>query len=160
MTMNNKTSNEIMTVCEVKINYLPKVKPSQRPSLSCAEDIYRLLVENVVFPPASIEHREFFKAMLLNNANKLLGIIHLSEGGVDATVVDIRHIMQAVILANAGKLVLCHNHPSGITSPSTADDKLTTRIKNACDIMNINLVDHIIISSESYYSYADQGRLL
>jgi DNA repair protein RadC len=157
--MKYKTSNEALTVCEVKISYRPAVKPSERPSLNNSFGIYKLLVESGIFDPSTIEHREFFKVILLNNANRLLGINHLSEGSIDGTVVDIRHIMQAAILSNARKLVLCHNHPSGNLQPSANDDHITLKIKKACEVMDITLADHLIISSESYYSYADERRL-
>jgi DNA repair protein RadC len=118
LTMNYKIKNEVLMVCEVKINYQPKVKPSERPKISGPANIYSLLMGNGIFTPDTIEHREFFKVILLNNAKKLLGIIHLSEGSVSHTVVDVRHIMQAVILSNATGIVLCHNHPSGNLQPS------------------------------------------
>jgi DNA repair protein RadC len=157
--MNYKTNNEILTVCEVKINYSPKVKPSERPVINCSEDIYRLLVGNAVFDPATIEHREFFKLLLLNRANRLLGVTHLSEGSTSEVVVDVRHIMQAAILANAAGIIICHNHPSGNLHPGAADDRITLKIKKACELMDISLTDHLVISSENYYSYADEGRI-
>jgi DNA repair protein RadC len=158
--MSYKINNKIRAVCEVKINYSSKIKPSERPDISCPAVTYRLLTENAVFDPSTIEHREFFKILLLNNANKLLGISHLSEGSINGTVVDVRHIMQIAILANACKLIICHNHPSGNIAPSQEDDNRTLKIKNACCLMDITLADHLIISSENYYSYADNGRLL
>jgi DNA repair protein RadC len=158
--MNYKINTEALAVCEVTISYSPKVKPSERPELSCSTAIYKLLMENGVFTPGTIGHREFFKVLLLNHANKLLGITHLSEGGINHAPVDVRHLMQAAILANACKLIVCHNHPSGNTAPSPADDKTTLQIKNACSLMDIKMIDHLIITSESYYSYADEGRLL
>jgi DNA repair protein RadC len=157
--MNYKTNNDILTVCEVKIKYSPKVKPSERPEITCSKDIYRLLTKNRIFDPATIEHREFFKVLLLNRANKLLGVTHLSEGSNGAAVIDIRHIMQAAVLANAAGIILCHNHPSGNFRPSAADDRITLKIKKACELMDISLTDHLVISSESYYSYADEGRI-
>jgi DNA repair protein RadC len=159
LTMNGKITNEILTVCEVGISFRPKVKPSERPVLRSSEDIYRLLTENQVFNSDTIEHREFFKVLLLNRANRLLGVMHISEGGMDGTVVDVRHIMQGAILANATGLVLCHNHPSGNCIPSEQDNTITHQIKQACTFLLIRLLDHLIISPYSYYSYADEGRI-
>jgi hypothetical protein len=105
LTMNYKVKNEVLTVCEVKINYCPKVKPSERPQIFGPTSIYSLLMENGIFTPETIEHREFFKVLLLNNAKKLLGIVHLSEGSVNQTVVDVRHIMQSAQLTSCW--VLC-----------------------------------------------------
>jgi DNA repair protein RadC len=157
--MNYKTSNELLTVCEVKISYQPTVKPCERPFFSSSHSIYKFLIESEVFDPLTIEYKEFFKVMLLNNANKLLGISHLSEGSIDRTSVDIRHIMQSVILSNATGIIVCHNHPSGNLLPSVQDNLVTQKINEACKIFDIFLADHLIISSENYYSYADDGRL-
>ena len=157
--MDSQIKNEILTVCEVGISYRPRVKPSERPVLCSSRDIYRLLSDNRVFSPDTIEHREFFKVLLLNRANRLLGVMHLSEGSAIGTTVDVRHIMQGAILANATGLVLCHNHPSGNCIPSTQDDSLTKQIKAACTLFSIQLLDHLIVSPYSYYSYADEGRI-
>ena len=157
--MNCTINDKVLTVCEVEINYRPKVKPCERPFLNSARHIYELLMERQVFDPLTIEYKEFFKVMLLNHAHKLLGISHLSEGTINQTAVDVRHIMQTAILSNATGIVLCHNHVSGNLQPSTNDDLTTIKIKAACEIFDIRLHDHLIISSENYYSYADEGRL-
>ena len=159
LTMNGKVNNPIPTVCEVKISYRPTVKPNERPVLRSSQDIYRLLTDSQVFSPDAIEHREFFKALLLNSANRMLGVMHLSEGGTDSTVVDISHIMQGAILANTKALVLCHNHPSGNCNPSAQDDIITNQVKQACTLFSIRILDHLIISPYAYYSYADEGRI-
>jgi DNA repair protein RadC len=157
--MTTKNDNPIPTVCEVQISYRPKVKPGERPVLCNSQDIYRLLTDRHVFSPNTVEHRDFFKVILLNNANRMLGIMHLSEGGTDGTTVDIRHIMQGAILSNAKALVLCHNHPSGNCIPSAQDDSVTTNVKQACALFSIRILDHLIISPYTYYSYADEGRM-
>jgi DNA repair protein RadC len=157
---NGKAGSTVLTVSEVKICYRPEVKPSERLKVTCSNDIYKLLTEYGTFAPEAIEHREFFKLLLLNNGNKLLGITHLSEGGTCEVAVDIRHIMQAAILANATGIILCHNHPSGNLKPSAADDKMTEKVKVACGIFGIILTDHLVISGEGYYSYADEARII
>jgi DNA repair protein RadC len=157
--MNYKIKNEVLTVCEVKISYHPVVKSSERPVLKSSSDIYKMLVDNRVFPPETIEYKEYFKIILFNQACKMLGISHISEGGTSHVSVDVRHIMQAAILSHATGMVLCHNHPSGSCNPSCQDDLITKKIKDACKIMDINILDHLIISAENYYSYADEGRI-
>lgn len=98
--------------------------------------------------------------MLLNQSNKVLGIVPISEGGISATYVDVRLILQAALLANAVQVILVHNHPSGSIKPSTQDDALTERVKKAAELMEIHVADHIILSSEEkYYSYYDEGKL-
>ncbi|MDR0796887.1 MAG: JAB domain-containing protein [Tannerella sp.] len=158
--MNGKINTETLKVCEVSISYRPKVKPSERPVIRNSQDIYRLLTDSRVFSPDTIEHREFFKAVLLNRAGRALGVMHISEGGISETVVDIRHIMQGAILANASSLVLAHNHPAGNCTPSREDDTITQRVKQACTLFSIKVLDHLIITPYAYYSYADEGRIV
>ncbi|MDL2223632.1 JAB domain-containing protein, partial [Bacteroidales bacterium OttesenSCG-928-M11] len=111
------------------------------------------------FDADTIEFRESFKVLLLNRSNQVLGVFNVSEGGISQTVVDIRLILQSAILSNASGVILAHNHPSGNLSPSREDDMITNRIKSACELMNISVLDHVIITSERYYSYADEGRI-
>jgi DNA repair protein RadC len=121
-------------------------------------DTYKLLISGI-FDMETIEHREFFKVLLLNHSNKVLGVYTVSEGGISDTSVDIRLLMQAAILANATKIILAHNHPSGHLRASMEDDTATRKIQSACCVMGITLLDHLIVTSESYYSYADESRI-
>lgn len=84
-----------------------------------------------------IEYRESAKLVLLNSAMRCLGIITISEGGLRETSVDVRMVMQAALLANASVLCLAHNQPSGNTRPSADDDRLSERLKKACDVLGI-----------------------
>ena len=147
----------ILQVNEVKLSYKTKQKASERPKVLSSESVYKVLLN--CFDADTIEFREYFKVLLLNRANRVLGVFNVSEGGISETVVDIRLILQSAILSNASGIILSHNHPSGNIQPSKADDMITNRIKSACELMNINVLDHVIITSESYYSYADEGRI-
>ena len=100
------------------------------------------------------------KLILLNKAGKLLGVAHISEGGIDETSADIRIIMQAAILGNASSIILTHNHPSGNLKPSTQDDLVTENLRKAAKLFNITLLDHIIVTDSGYFSYLDEGRVL
>jgi len=102
---------------------------------------------------------EQFWAVYLNNANKVLSQQKISEGGMTATIVDIRLILKRALELNATALVLCHNHPSGALNPSEADVSLTEKVKKAAKLMDIQLLDHIIVTDQSYFSFADQGRI-
>ena len=157
--MNSELQNEILTVCDVKISYEPKVKASKRPQLKSSSDIYRMLIDYDVFPSDTIEYKEYFKVILFNSAFRVLGVSTVSEGSTSQVSVDVKHIMQAAILSNATGLALVHNHPSGNCKPSYQDDSLTKKIQEACKLMDILLLEHIIISAENYYSYADEGRV-
>ena len=147
----------LFTVSEVKLTYKAKQKASERPKVLDSKTSYNILLN--CFDSDTIEYRENFKVLLLNQSNKVLGVMNVSEGGISQTVVDIRLILQAALLGNASGLIIAHNHPSGNVQPSIQDDTITHRVKSACQIMDISLLDHIIVSSESYYSYADNGKL-
>ena len=97
--------------------------------------------------------------LLMNQNYKLLKCERISHGGISETAVDVRVIMKKAILANATILTLCHNHPSNNNKPSGEDDRLTIRMKKACELMRIYFLDHIIITDGKYYSYREEGRL-
>jgi DNA repair protein RadC len=150
---------EVSKVCEeVKLSYKPKVKASERPKVKCSEDIYRLLKEHV-FNAETIEYRESVKVILLNCGGHVLGFHTISDGGVTESVVDVKIIMQVALLANAYSIILAHNHPSGGVRPSRNDDFLTEKVRKCCQLMDIKFLDHLIITEEEYYSYADEGRI-
>ena len=149
----------VLKVCDVKLTYKTKVKSSERPVIQNSEDIYRLLVDHV-YNEGTIQYKEYLKLILLNNSSKVLGVSNISEGGITETSADIRIIMQAAILGNATRIILAHNHPSGSLKPSTVDNLLTERVKNAAKLFNITLLDHIIVTDSGYYSYLDEGRIL
>lgn len=87
----------------------------------------------------------------------MLGIYEVSTGGITSTIVDLRLLFTAALKANATALIMLHNHPSGKTRPSAADKRITKKVKEAGIILDIEVVDHLIISPESYYSFADNG---
>ena len=146
--------NSIMNVAEVQLSYKSNVKSSTRYKINA----YELLTK--YFPDDTIEYKESFKVVLLNQSNKVLGIVPISEGGISATYVDVRLILQAALLANATQVILAHNHPSGSMKPSTLDDALTEKVRKGAELMEIHVADHIILSPEKeYYSYHDEGKL-
>ena len=147
----------IYQVNEVKLSYKTKQKASERPKIFCSKTSYDLLLN--CFDANTIEHKESFKVLLLNRGNKVLGVFNVSEGGISETTVDIRLILQAAILSNASGIILSHNHPSGEIKPSMQDDMITNKIKTACGVMGITVLDHVIVTPEKYYSYADEGKL-
>jgi DNA repair protein RadC len=144
-------------VAEVKLTYRSKVKPSDRPQVTSSSDSYQLLKET--WDTGKLEFVEQFKVLLLNRANRVLGLYELSTGGVAGTVADPKLVFVAALKACASAIILCHNHPSGNTRPSTADLQLTKKMKQAGEVLDIAVLDHIILTSESYYSLADEGLL-
>lgn len=100
---------------------------------------------------------EVFAVIFLNAANKIKHFEIISEGGISATIADPRLIIKKALLEDAVRIVLCHNHPSGNLRPSQYDLELTQKIKQAAAYLDIKLLDHIIVSSEGHYSFADNG---
>jgi DNA repair protein RadC len=103
--------------------------------------------------------REVFVVVFLNRANKIMHHEIVSEGGITGTVADPRVIIKKALEHDAVNIILCHNHPSGSTKPSRQDEELTQKIKEAARFLNIKVIDHIIVSEEGYYSFADEGIL-
>ena len=110
---------------------------------------------------ATLEYRkqEVFAVVFLNRGNKITHLEIISEGGITGTVADPRIILKKALEHNATAIILCHNHPSGNTRPSKADEVLTQKIKHAAGLLDIHIMDHIIVSNEGYFSFADEGLL-
>lgn len=102
---------------------------------------------------------EVFAVVFLNRANRIRHFEIVSVGGITGTVADPRIILKKALEEDAVSLILCHNHPSGNLKPSRADEELTTKIRNAAKYFDINILDHIIVSTDGYYSFADEGNL-
>lgn len=111
------------------------------------------------FLRAKLQHKkhEVFAVIFLNRANKINHYEVISEGGITGTVADPRIILKKALAHDAVNLILCHNHPSGSIKPSRADEELTKKISDAADYLDIKVLDHIIVSEEGYYSFADEG---
>jgi DNA repair protein RadC len=110
-----------------------------------------------IFDEETLEVCESFMVVFLNNSNKTVAWFKASQGGINATVVDIRLIFGKAFECYATGLILCHNHPSGVLKPSNADLNLTKKIKEAGKLLDIAILDHIILTADSYYSMADEG---
>lgn len=104
-------------------------------------------------------HVEEAHALLLDNQLRIIRSALIARGGINQTLVDIRVLLREALLSRAVHLVFCHNHPSGHAQPSTEDDLLTQKIQQACEVVGIRMVDHLIFADTGYYSYAEEGRL-
>ena len=100
---------------------------------------------------------EEFWVIYLNRSNRIIDKKRISQGGINGTVTDIKVIMKNAIEMLASSFIICHNHPSGNLTPSTADHEITKKIKEAAGLMDIQLLDHIIVTDKSHYSFADEG---
>ncbi|MDB4293484.1 JAB domain-containing protein [Maribacter sp.] len=102
-----------------------------------------------------IDHKEFFWMILLTRANRVLGISEISSGKTNSTAINYKEIVQLVALSNASAVILAHNHPSGQLKPSSCDLSMTKHMGKILKLIEVTLCDHIIITSEGYYSFSD-----
>lgn len=105
------------------------------------------------------KNHEVFVCMFLNTAQHIIYHEVLSEGGIDMVMIEPRAIIKKALEYNAKSIILCHNHPSGNLKPSRSDISLTEKIKQAATLFDINVLDHIIVSNEGYYSFCDEGHI-
>jgi DNA repair protein RadC len=129
-----------------EVQYVPQIRSSKDVS-----DIFQPLLSDLL-------HEEFW-ILFLNRSNKVINRMKLSQGGISGTVTDVRLVMKKAIECLASGIIVCHNHPSGNLNPSESDNKITQKIKEAGNLMDIQLLDHLIISDKDYYSFADNGVL-
>jgi len=129
-------------------------KAAERQKLDSATAIYEFM-----HPKMQDLAEEEAWILLMNQNCKLIKAERLSHGGITETAVDVRLIVKNALLSNATVVALCHNHPSNNARPSADDDRLTKRVKDACGLMRLHLLDHLIITDGSYYSYSEEGRL-
>jgi len=122
--------------------------------IKCSKDVAD------IFQPllSDLAHEEFW-ILFLNRSNKVINRMRLSQGGISGTVTDVRMVMKKAIEYLASGIIVCHNHPSGNLNPSESDSKITSKIKEAGNLMDIQLLDHLIVSDKDYYSFADNGLL-
>ena len=141
----------IMAACELG-KRRQKEKAEERPDIGTATLIY-----NHMHPTLQDKDVEEFWILLLNQNHHLIKKMCIAHGGISEVSVDIRIIIREAILANATILAVCHNHPSGSLAPSRMDNDLTYSIQNACKLMRIRFLDHVIITDGAYYSYHEEG---
>ena len=144
-------------VSEVTLSYKTTVKASERPQINTSEDVYLVLKENWNYE--IIEFIEEFKVLLLNRANRVIGIVPISVGGTAGTIADPKVIFVSALKCNASSVILCHNHPSGNLKPSHADIELTKKLRNAGQFLDLPVIEHIILTKEGYLSFADEGMM-
>lgn len=127
----------------------------ERPQIRCSQDAYHILAPMLM----DLAHEEFW-VLALNRANKVIGKVHISSGGLSGTVVDTKKLFQRVLdFERVNAIVLCHNHPSGNLSPSQSDIELTKKIVAGGLLLDIKVLDHVIVAGASYLSFMDEGYL-
>lgn len=140
-----------MEIAEVQVSYNTTNKEHLK--IKDSNSTFELLLS--CWNKNTIQLQEEFKVLLLNRNNQVLGIYSLSKGGVSGTVVDSKLLFSVALKANASGIILSHNHPSGNIKPSEADKAITNKIKEASKLLDIELLDHLVITKDSYYSFAD-----
>jgi DNA repair protein RadC len=126
----------------------------QRITVSGSRDVF------VLFQPliGDLPHEEFW-VLMMNRSNRVIDNIRISQGGISGTVIDVRIILKNALDRLASSIILCHNHPSGNLKPSEADINITSKISSAAGTMDVQLLDHLIIADNSYFSFSDEGMI-
>lgn len=141
-------------VGEMSLNYKTKDKPKIK--ILRSADAYEYCK---MFWPDDIEYRESFYVLALNRASNIIAWIEISKGGTTGTVADKKMIFQSLLMSNADRFIIMHNHPSGQLKPSEQDIKLSKDINMGSKYLELTMLDSIIITTESFYSMADNGIL-
>jgi DNA repair protein RadC len=149
------TTNSINELAEIQVYY--STQNTQKEKINSGQTAYEFLLKS--WNLGTLELQEEFKVLLLNRANNALGIYSLSKGGISGTIVDVRLLFAVALKCNASGVIICHNHPSGNTTPSEADITLTKKIKKCSELFDITLIDHLIITKSTFYSFSTEGLL-
>lgn len=143
------------TIKEIKVSYSSGNK--NRIKITNSKDTYNLFLS--CWSKKTIELQEEFKVLLLNRNNQVLGIYPLSKGGVSGCYVDAKLVFSVALKCNASSIIIAHNHPSGNLNPSEADLRLTKKLKQAGSYLDIEILDHLIITNNGYYSFIDELKM-
>ena len=149
-------SNTTTKLAEIEVSYRPK--KSHHPLIKSSGDAYFHLLK--FFPEETISLQESFVVLYTNRANRIIGVYELSKGGITGTVADPRLVLSVALKTAATGVILAHNHPSGNLQPSIQDKDITKKIQEACKLLDITLLDHLIVVADgAFYSFADEGQL-
>lgn len=147
------TSLNYKAVPQVKLSFsVPELK--KRVQITCSRDVFTFAHP---FYTDFMEHHEEMWALLLNRANRVIGMVPMGAGTVSGTVANDMALYQGMILSNCKQCILIHNHPSENLRPSPEDTTLTDRVNAICKLHGFTLMEHLIITSYGYYSFADEG---
>lgn len=152
-----KSIHPLLNVPEIELHYKSKVPAGDQPIVNHAQAAYDILIS--AWDKNKIELVEQAYVLLMNRGNACLGISHISTGGMHTCVVDPRIIFVTALKANASKIILAHNHPSGSPAPSKGDILVTEKVIECGHILDIQLLDHLIITSKGFYSMLNEGIL-
>jgi len=153
--MKAQNVHPMFQVSEIKVSYQPNYKASERPKVTTSGQAYQVLMD--YWDSGRIRFQEQCFMLLLNCANRVIGIKEISSGGVAGTVIDPKLVFGIALKCAAYYVILAHNHPSGNLAPSTADLQVTKRLVQAGQALDLQLLDHLIVTTDKFYSFRDQG---
>lgn len=145
---------QIEAVMEIVRRY-SREQIGERYAIRSANDVFAYMKHEI----GNLPYEEMW-ALFLNRSNRVIGKLRVSEGGTTSTVFDVKKVLRNALYEHAESVMLCHNHPSGNTRPSSSDDNVTRRCREACETMELTFLDHVIITSDGFYSYKDNSTLL
>ncbi len=145
----------ITIIAALELSKRRSTSAPEKPKINSVADAVHILQ-----PLLMDKSQEHFYVLYLSRSNQVLKISEISKGGISSVTVDPRLILREALNLHASGIILAHNHPSGNLSPSEADNRLTQKIKDGAKLMEINLLDHIIISNKGYYSYSESSNIL
>ena|SRR6218665_3859957 len=153
----SKLNDDFCKVTEVELVYRNKVKFADRQQITSSFDAYQVLAQT--WDEGKMQLQEHFKILLMDRKNHVLGVSHISSGGVTDCMVDSRLVFATALKARATGLILAHNHPSGNMTFSDADKMLTKKFTEAGKLLDISILDHLVLTEEGYASMSDNGQL-
>jgi DNA repair protein RadC len=142
------------TLSEIQVSYKPGLTSSTT-TITNSQNAYEIFKS--LFPADTISLQEQFVVLYLNRVNRLIGSYQLSKGGITGIIADVRFILSVALKTLATGLILAHNHPSGNLKPSEVDIQLTKKVKQATKLMDIEVLDHMILTDGRYFSFTDEG---
>lgn len=149
-------STHLIGCSEVELHYKRPLFSSMK-SITCSDDANTILRSYI--NPNLIDVKEFFYVLFLSRANRVLGISTINCGNISGVVVNIREIFQLTLLFHASQIIVAHNHPSGKLIPSENDKEITKKLQEGLSLFDAKLLDHLILTSENFLSFADQDIL-
>lgn len=155
MSFNNILTNS--GVAEIAISYSQHIEHSKRIKVTTSKQAVEIF--RYVWDEGTIELYESFMVILLNRNNRLNGVVPLAKGGITGTVVDIRLLFAIALKSASVSIIIAHNHPSGNLTPSEQDISMTKKVSASAELLDMKLLDHLIITKEGCFSFADDGML-
>lgn len=146
----------MLQFAELSVKYRPTSLNFQK--ITSSNKAYNAL--RTLYEDDTINYNESFIALFLNRDNVPISYSVISTGGLSACIVDPKIVFSKALLSGCSGIILSHNHPSGQTRPSQADEAITKKLKDAGELLDITILDHIIVTDKDYYSFADNGNIL